>query len=230
MMNPLENCRAVIFDLYYTLALLEPFDSEGLNESIILGIERERWLAVCRECYADGALGIIKSRVQFMRNIVRRIIPDASEDLIQTALECRLRRYTKSLVDIDPLIIKTLESMRRMNLKIGLISNADIVDKAGWNDSPLRKYFDVSLFSCDLGLMKPDRRIYDLAVERLDVKASGCIYIGDGGHQEFTGAKEAGMTTVLTTYFIKNLWPEKIESLKQDADYIVDGIDEIANH
>jgi putative hydrolase of the HAD superfamily len=52
--------------------------------------------------------------------------------------------------------------------------------------------------------------------------------VGDGGHQELRGAKEAGFSTALTIEYIQNLWPEKIPAIKPWADYVIDDITKIA--
>ena len=56
---------------------------------------------------------------------------------------------------------------------------------------------DVAVFSATVGLRKPDPRIYNMALEKLEVKASECLYIGDGSSHELTGALKVGMHPVL---------------------------------
>ena len=46
-------------------------------------------------------------------------------------------------------------------------------------------------------MLKPDPGIYQLACERLGVQPSGCLYIGDGGSNELTGATKVSMDAVL---------------------------------
>ena len=45
--------------------------------------------------------------------------------------------------------------------------------------------------------MKPNPGIYRLACERLGVEPSDCLFIGDGGSGELTGATNVGMDAVL---------------------------------
>ncbi len=46
-------------------------------------------------------------------------------------------------------------------------------------------------------MMKPNPGIYRLACERLRVEPSDCLFIGDGGSGELTGATNVGMDAVL---------------------------------
>ena len=51
--------------------------------------------------------------------------------------------------------------LKRKGIKLCLISNADIIDKMYWLDSPIAKYFDEAVFSCDVVYVKPNSRIVD---------------------------------------------------------------------
>lgn len=107
------------------------------------------------------------------------------------------------------------------------MSNADICDVWYWKESPLASCFDETIFSCDAGLLKPDPRIYALALKRLGFPPDACLFAGDGGHSELKGAREAGLHTCLTVEYITRLWPEKISALKLWADYIIENLEQI---
>jgi putative hydrolase of the HAD superfamily len=56
--------------------------------------------------------------------------------------------------------------------------------------------FDVTVFSCLEGIMKPEREIYEIALDRLGTPAGETIFIDD--RQEYiNGAKEIGLKTIL---------------------------------
>lgn len=40
--------------------------------------------------------------------------------------------------------------------------------------------FDPLVYSCDLGLCKPDRRIYEICVSRMGLKPQECLFLDDG--------------------------------------------------
>ena len=40
-----------------------------------------------------------------------------------------------------------------------------------WDETPLGGKFDATVFSCDVGVSKPDPRIYEIACERLERRA-----------------------------------------------------------
>lgn len=45
--------------------------------------------------------------------------------------------------------------------------------------------------------MKPEPRIFQIAIERLAVEPGDCLYIADGIGQELTSASQIGMQAVL---------------------------------
>jgi putative hydrolase of the HAD superfamily len=73
---------------------------------------------------------------------------------------------------------------------------------------------DVEVFSCEVGLRKPDPRIYRLAAERLGVDPERCLYVGDGAYGELSGAAAVGMHAVL----IRDPADAEIEALRPEAE------------
>ena len=65
-----------------------------------------------------------------------------------------------------------------------------------WRESPLAALVDVAIFSCEVGVRKPNPRIFEIAVDRLETVAERCVYVGDGGSRELTAASTLGMTAV----------------------------------
>jgi putative hydrolase of the HAD superfamily len=175
--------------------------------------------------YAVRAGGQIRDPCGMMAHILRGL--DIPAEKIREAAEARVRRIRRGLLGFDKKNLALLEQFRREGIKTALISNVDIADLWHWKDCPLNGAFDVTVFSYDAGLLKPDPRIYRLALEKLGLPPEDCLYTGDGGHQELKGAREAGLTTVLTTEYIAEVWPEKIPDLKKDADYVISRLEEL---
>jgi putative hydrolase of the HAD superfamily len=65
-----------------------------------------------------------------------------------------------------------------------------------WDDTPLGGKFDATVFSCDVGVSKPEPRIYEIACEQLEVEAGECLFVGDGANDELPGAERAGMDAI----------------------------------
>lgn len=96
-----------------------------------------------------------------------------------------------------PGAIETISELRRRGLLIGLITVCTDDVPALWPETPFHGLFDAEVFSCSVGLRKPDPRIYLLACEQLGVEPGEAIFVGDGANDELAGAERVGMKAVL---------------------------------
>jgi putative hydrolase of the HAD superfamily len=217
--------RGVLFDLFYTL--INPLNPAymGENEYAVLGISRSDFESRNTAGYEIWAGGGVRDPVELVRRILADL--DFSEDLILAAAQARLERIRSALFGVEAKNLGLLAKLRERGIKTALVSNADVIDTRYWQGSPLAACFDAAVFSCDAGILKPDPRIYRLALEGVGLPASACLYVGDGGHEELKGAKEAGLATALTVEYIRNLWPEKIPALSRHADMVIHNLEEI---
>jgi FMN phosphatase YigB (HAD superfamily) len=67
-------------------------------------------------------------------------------------------------------------------------------------------YFDVAVFSCVVGLAKPDPKIYLLACQELHVPPAHALFVGDGGDDEIAGAGAAGLQVCRALWYVSR-WP-----------------------
>jgi putative hydrolase of the HAD superfamily len=90
-----------------------------------------------------------------------------------------------------------LTGLRQRGLRVGLLSNCSAEVPAVWDGTAFAPHFDVTGFSCALGLMKPDAQVYHHVAGALGVAPERCLFVGDGGARELTGARAVGMEAVL---------------------------------
>ncbi|MBY6037619.1 HAD-IA family hydrolase [Fictibacillus nanhaiensis] len=113
--------------------------------------------------------------------------------------------------DIIPEVLKVLQIVKGKGLKVGLISNCAPEEVLSWNNCELATYFDAVIFSCDVKQAKPNRKIYEIACEKLEVTPQEAIFIGDGGANELVGAIEAGIQAFHATWFLPKYKSEQIK-------------------
>jgi putative hydrolase of the HAD superfamily len=222
-----EKYKAVIFDLFHTLTSADTTSLPGRGTSEILGVARDKWNEQLLNFSEDRLKGNIRDPYDIVRKLARAIDPDIPERLIREAADVRRLRFARSLRTIEANVLDALEFLKNKRKLLGLISNGDVHEVAGWSGSPLKAYFDVAIFSCHVGFVKPEKEIYELCIEKLGVVPEDCLYVGDGGSDELLGAKKLGMTTVMTTRVIQKIWPDKIKERELDADYIICELSEL---
>lgn len=93
---------------------------------------------------------------------------------------------------------KGLKHLRASGYKLGLITNSwkqafEHLDKK----CDVRKHFDVVITSYEVGLMKPDPKIFQLALDGLGVAANEALMVGDSLPDDFKAARAAGLNSVL---------------------------------
>lgn len=96
---------------------------------------------------------------------------------------------------IDFKLIEFLRSLRP-RYKTALLSNAwDDLRGAITNVWKFSDAFDEMIISAEVGLAKPDRRIYELAVERLRVAPGEAVFVDDF-LENVEGARSAGLHAI----------------------------------
>ncbi len=226
-MTPLlPRPRAVLFDLFHTLVSVAPPATVG-ERAIpdILGIPAHEWQ---RRFYDDDTagrcLGRVRDAVLAMRTVTHSIDPTVEEARILEAVASRRRRFHACLVRIEPSVLDALDRLRVAGIRTALVSDAGADDVEAWERSPLRERLDAVVFSFEVGMRKPDLRIYRDALRRVGVEAPEAVFVGDGGSDEHRGAREVGMRTVLVTRYVSQWWPERIAPRRAHADFVFEDV------
>lgn len=101
--------------------------------------------------------------------------------------------YMSALV-FEPLpgVPEALVRLRARGLPLAVISNWDCSLGERLSELGLEHYFDFVLSSAEARVAKPDRHIFELALERLGVRPERALHVGDQPADE-EGARAAGM-------------------------------------
>jgi putative hydrolase of the HAD superfamily len=216
----IKRPKAVLFDLFHTLACVPPPGRGEAPVPQILGVPAAEWQ---RLYYDDDVLGRCLGRVvdsvDAMRRVTHSIDPTVPEERILAAVESRRRRFETGLIGIESGILTALDRLRAAGIRTALVSDAGADDVESWQRSPLCERFDAIVFSYQLGIRKPDARIYQRALDTIGALAAEAIFVGDGGSEEHRGARAVGMRTVLVTR-LAALWrPEAIAARRVHVDW-----------
>ncbi len=191
---------AVIFDLYGTL--VDNFPREAFEPTVVemaacVGVplpDFKRLWSV--ETWPLRVVGHFPTTEANIEHICRTLEVPVDEALLSRAAAIRLEASRLHLIPRDD-AIETLMAIKAAGYKLGLISDCSLEVAHLWPDLPFASLIDVPLFSCTAKMRKPDPRLFLQACEQLAVAPERCLYIGDGGGRELTGARQAGMEAVL---------------------------------
>lgn len=211
------TCRAVLFDLGYTLL---DYPLEGTWREYLRARLQEMYPVLCQAAagpqmepaeFAQTAAQIISGH--HAREIksggrswpfLDRLV-DATEAV---GLRCErevLDRITDSFLDSVraraapyPDTQETLSRLRAGRLKLAVISNSpwDTPGRLGRADLErcgIASYFDATVFSGDVPWRKPNPEFMWEAARRLAIEPSECLVVGDSLRADIAGARAAGM-------------------------------------
>ena len=92
---------------------------------------------------------------------------------------------------------ETLEILRERGYRVACISNADGRVRALLEAAGLLAHLEFVVDSAEVGVEKPDPRIFRAAAQRLALEPSACVYVGDIYEIDVAGAAGAGMKPIL---------------------------------
>ena len=110
----------------------------------------------------------------------------------------------------DPDSLDVLRDLRASGLRLGIVSNVTLrpdlmrqdLDRLG-----IGPLVDASVFSSEVGVRKPDPRIFREALGRVQADPGEAVFVGDRLLDDVSGARGVGMRTVLTHQFRQEIDP-----------------------
>lgn len=112
-----------------------------------------------------------------------------------------------------PETIETLEELKK-KYKLVLVSNTDSLSVPQLLEKfDLKKYFDDIILSCDVGLLKTDKKLFAKALKKVKLKASEVVMVGDSIPTDIEGAKNAGIRAILVDRRDSREYDDKIPDL-----------------
>ena len=91
---------------------------------------------------------------------------------------------------------ETLRTLSDKGYQLGIIANQNPGAKDRLDAWGLGRYFSVIASSAELGISKPDKEIFRLALAMADCRPENAVMVGDRLDNDIRPAKELGMKTV----------------------------------
>lgn len=203
--------KAVLFDLYGTLVGFEPsrfvIQSQVVKKYDLLlteaGVSKgyflaDKFMAEQNAVNPIRSMSIVEKEEFFARYEQLVLSGDGLEVELSLCKKIfkELQNIPYSMVLYED-VIPTLNSLRKLNLKLGLISNMDKSGSEILDEFNLSSYMDVCITSKEAKVEKPDSKIFNMALSKLDIDATNSIYIGDQILSDIEGAKNSKMLPIL---------------------------------
>ncbi|MCP1482027.1 HAD family hydrolase [Pseudomonas chlororaphis] len=99
--------------------------------------------------------------------------------------------HARHQLDIFPEVLPTLEALAN-HFALGVVTNGNAdVRRLGLAD-----YFKFALCAEDIGIAKPDARLFHEALQRGDATPDTAVHIGDHPGDDIAGAQQAGLRAI----------------------------------
>ncbi len=194
--------KAVIFDMFETL--VTHFKSPlymGKQICEDIGISEGKFREIWDATEEDKTLG--KKTLEEVIETILRVNDRYSPELFELIVSKRKNSKIEMFDHLHDEIIPLLTELKERGIKIGLITNCYFEERDAIINSKLYKYFDAVCMSCELGLAKPDVKIFKKCVDDLQLQYEECVYVGDGGSYELETAQLVGMHPIQAVWYIQ---------------------------
>jgi putative hydrolase of the HAD superfamily len=183
----MEKINAVIFD-WGGVLIEDPAPALFKYCANALGVSEKQYIIAFDICMNDFQTGTVTEQ-QFWTNMTKRLkAPMPKTDSLWTEAFTAAYRPRREMFSLA-------SRLRKAGCKTAILSNTEkpvveIINKQKYDA------FDVTVLSCLEGTAKPERKIYDLTLDRLGIPAGQALFIDDK-QPNIDGAKQAGLQTIL---------------------------------
>ncbi len=191
--------RAIIFDLFGTLVrsfTRREYDQVNAQMAAAVRVPYPEFWRLMGETYRDFCLGRYNAYEDLVTDVCSRVGVQANMDHITQAAASHYEFVASAIVP-EPEVLEALDRLKRRGFRLGLISDCGPPVPLLFPQSPLARFIDTPVFSCEEQIKKPSSAIYQRTCQRMELEPHECIYVGDGSSQELTGAAAVGMRPVL---------------------------------
>lgn len=203
-----KTYRHIFFDLDHTLwdfetnskrALLQIYENEKLNERNIPSFDNyhHRYKMINDNYWA----GYHNNRVSKEKLRVGRFYDSLKEFGVRDA--DLAERMAQSYIDLSPkmtaLFPDAIEVLNYLQKKYALHLITNGFAEVQWiklEHSGLKPFFEHIIISEEVGTQKPNKEIFEIAMQRAKTTTDHCIMIGDNMNTDIAGARSAGMDQI----------------------------------
>jgi putative hydrolase of the HAD superfamily len=191
----MSSYRAVLFDFFGTLTHAVTRGPWHAAIARRLGCDPVAFTKVLDRSFQARSRGGFGTAEATLRWVCDQLGVDPPADRLRAALRARVAAVWAD-TRLRPDAVAALTAVRDRGLRTAVVSDCGFELPVFLPALPVAPLLDTCVYSVDVGRCKPDRTIYTIACDRLGVMPHQCLYIGDGGSHELTGARAVGMRAV----------------------------------
>jgi putative hydrolase of the HAD superfamily len=184
--------RAVLFDFFGTLTQAVTRGPWHAAIARRLGCDPAEFASALDRSFRVRSRGVLGTPEATLRWVCDQLGADPPDDLLGKALRSRVVAVWADTM-LRPDAVAVLAAVRARGCRTAVVSDCCYELPAFLPALPVAPLLDACVYSVEVGYCKPHPAMYTTACRRLGVAPEECLYVGDGGSQELTGAIAAGM-------------------------------------
>ena len=123
-------------------------------------------------------------------------------------------------------VFEVLEAMRKDGYRTAMIANANSADARNIIATcGLEDYFDVIVISEEVGIEKPDKQVFKVALDKLGVEAENAVMVGNRIDADIVGANRIGMKSVWFKW--NNRYPASVNTKEEEPDFTISNLSDL---
>ena len=186
---------AVLFDYFNTCTTAVVRGDGHRRTAEILGVDPDAWIALLDRTFDERAKGAYGSVLTGLRALCATLGAAPSPAQLREAAALRVTSLQQD-APLRPETEPVLRLLRSRGVRTAVVSDCWFELPSLLPATPIGRLFDAGVYSSEIGHAKPHPAMYRAACERLGVHPEACLYVGDGGGHELTGARRFGLTAV----------------------------------
>jgi len=176
--------------------------------NVLVHVNSEKFYSICKQktkLSSDQWLKIIQNSSEISQKFnLGKITPRRFYLTIQNVLELQMtyEEFERAYCDIFSLNEEIVGVVRDLapKVKLAIISNTDTLHfNHILNHFSIMSFFEKMITSFEVGILKPERGIYEIALQRMSVQAKHSVFVDDK-FENIAGAQAVGMHGILYHY------------------------------
>ncbi len=227
-----SKIKAILFDLDDTLLDGRTAQNNAIEDfkgffPVFKKFEKnnlqEKWRDITMrhyDTYQQGLITFRESRIRRMKELFILVNEDISAEEAYDRFLIYKQLYEKNWVAFTD-AIEVLEELKK-KYKLGIITNGDSIQQREKIEKiGIEKYFDQITISSEVGHAKPDKEIFRVTCDKLNVNPEECVMVGDKFRVDVEGGRNFGITSIWANRKKENIdYDLQISSLKDLSKFI----------
>ncbi|MDA8333382.1 MAG: HAD family hydrolase [Peptococcaceae bacterium] len=127
----------------------------------------------------------------------RRSAAATAQTRLPLFLACLHRGVARKRLRTNQNVTRVLEALRHRYI-LGIVSDAQAVYvRSEMQALGLLPFFDHLVISSEYGFRKPDRRLFESALQKISLQPDEVLFVGNDTFRDIVGGRRAGIKTVL---------------------------------